>query len=78
MNLNDILSKLQSVSCDVKVRECCGIYDTIVKVKYGANAKDVGWIYMKEDKILLIHIKDETINDIETFVNRILQLKNEG
>lgn len=74
--MEEIVNKLESTCCEVNIRNCSGVYDTIIKVKYGFDAHDLGWVYMKDGKILLIHIKDDNFTDIDSFVSKLKELKN--
>lgn len=73
--MDEIVNKLESTGCEVNIRNCSGVYDTIIRVKYGFDAHDLGWVYLKEGNILLIHIKDENFPDIDSFVNKLKELK---
>lgn len=73
--MTEILNKLKETGCVVSERACEGVYDTIVKVKYGCGAHDVGWIYLKDHKILLIHIKDDEFPDLDSFIGKLKELK---
>lgn len=73
--ISDIVNKLTQFS-DVNVRDCGGVYDKIIRIKYGTDPKDLGWVYLKENKILLMHIKDENFDDIDKFISRLQELKN--
>jgi hypothetical protein len=73
--ISDIVNKLTQFS-DVNVRDCGGVYDKIIRIKYGTDPKDLGWVYLKENKIVLMHIKDENFDDIDKFISRLQELKN--
>ena len=73
--MEEILSKLETTKCAIEINDCGGVYDKIIKVKYGIDPHDLGWIYMKEGKILLIHIKNDNFPDIDSFVNKLKELK---
>lgn len=73
--MEEILNKLESTGCEINVRNCGGVYDTIIKAHYGVDPHDLGWVYMKDNKILLIHIKDDTFPDIDSFVSKLKELK---
>lgn len=73
--ISDIMNKLIQFS-DVNVRDCGGVYDKIIRIKYGTDPKDLGWVYLKENKIVLMHIKDENFDDIDKFISRLQELKN--
>lgn len=73
--ISDIMNKLTQFS-DVNVRDCGGVYDKIIRIKYGTDPKDLGWVYLKENKIVLMHIKDENFDDIDKFISRLQELKN--
>lgn len=73
--ISDIMNKLTLFS-DVNVRDCSGVYDKIIRIKYGKDPHDLGWVYLKENKILLMHIKDENFDDIDKFISRLQELKN--
>ena len=73
--ISDIVNKLTQFS-DVNISDCGGVYDKIIRIKYGTDPKDLGWVYLKENKILLMHIKDENFDDIDKFISRLQELKN--
>lgn len=72
--ISDIINKLTQFS-DVNISDCDGVYDKIIRIKYGTDPKDLGWVYLKENKILLMHIKDENFDDIDKFISRLQELK---
>ena len=73
--ISDIINKLTQFS-DVNISDCDGVYDKIIRIKYGTDPKDLGWVYLKENKIVLMHIKDENFDDIDKFISRLQELKN--
>lgn len=73
--MEEIVNKLESTGCEVNIRNCGGVYDTIIRVKYGFDSLDLGWVYLKDGKILLIHIKDENFPDIDSFISKLKELK---
>ena len=73
--MEEIVNKLESTGCEVNIRNCGGVYDTIIRVKYGFDSNDLGWVYLKDGKILLIHIKDDNFPDIDSFVSKLKELK---
>lgn len=73
--MEEILHKLKETGCEVSEQTCEGVYDKIIKVKYGFSAHDVGWIYLKDHKILLIHIKDDEFPDLDSFIGKLKELK---
>lgn len=60
---------------EAKILSCSGVYDTIITVKYGTSPKENGWIYLKDDKIVLMHIKDTEFSDINSFIQKLKELK---
>ena len=73
--MEEIVNKLESTGSEVNIRNCGGVYDTIIRVKYGFDSHDLGWVYLKDGKILLIHIKDENFPDIDSFISKLKELK---
>lgn len=73
--LGEIMNKLAQFE-DVNVRDCGGVYDKIIRIKYGIDPHDLGWIYMKENKIVLMHIKNENFDNLDSFISRLQELKN--
>ena len=73
--MDEILNKLETTGCEVNILNCAGVYDTIIKVKYGFDSPDLGWVYLKDGNILLIHIKDENFKDIDSFISKLKELK---
>ena len=73
--LGEIMNKLAQFE-DVNVRDCGGVYDKIIRIKYGIDPHDLGWIYMKDNKIVLMHIKDENFDNLDSFISRLQELKN--
>ena len=53
--MDEIVKKIGTTGCEINVLNCNGDYDTIIRVKYGVTSHDLGWVYLKEGKILLIH-----------------------
>ena len=47
--IDEIMDKLTQFE-DVNVRDCGGVYDKIIRIKYGIDPHDLGWIYMKDNK----------------------------
>ena len=43
--MDEIVNKLESTGCEVNIRNCGGVYDTIIRVKYGFDSHDLGWVY---------------------------------
>ena len=73
--IGEIMNKLAQFE-DVNVRDCGGVYDNIIRIKYGKDPHDLGWIYMKENKIVLMHIKDDNFDNLDSFISRLQELKN--
>ena len=73
--MDEIVKKIETTGCVINILNCNGVYDTIIKVKYGVASHDLGWVYLKEGKILLIHIKDENFPDIDSFISKLKELK---
>ena len=73
--ISEIMDKLTPFE-DVNVNDCGGVYDKIIRIKYGKDPHDLGWIYMKENKIVLMHIKDENFDNLDSFISRLQELKN--
>ena len=73
--IDEIMDKLTQFE-DVKVRDCGGVYDKIIRIKYGIDPNDLGWIYMKDNKIVLMHIKDDNFDNLDSFISRLQELKN--
>lgn len=73
--IGEILDKLIKFE-DVNVRDCGGVYDKIIRIKYGKDPHDLGWIYMKDNKIILMHIKDDNFDTLDSFISRLQELKN--
>ena len=73
--IGEIMNKLAQFE-DVNVRDCGGVYDKIIRIKYGKDPHDLGWIYMKDNKIVLMHIKDDNFNNLDSFISRLQELKN--
>lgn len=73
--IGEIMDKLTQFE-DVNVRDCGGVYDKIIRIKYGKDSHDLGWIYMKDNKILLMHIKDDNFYTLDSFISRLQELKN--
>ena len=72
--MQDILEKLITAGFKPITRECTGVYDAFIKVKYGPDPHDLGWVYMKNDNVILSHIKDEEFKDIDAFIQKLMQL----
>lgn len=73
--METILEKLIEAGFQPITRECSGVYDSFIKVKYGPDPHDIGWVYMKGDKLLLAHIKNDEFKDIDLFIQRLKELK---
>jgi hypothetical protein len=73
--MEEIVNQLNTTGCEINVRTCSGVYDTIIRVHYGVDPHDLGWVYMNGDKILLIHIKDVNFPDIDSFITKLKELK---
>jgi hypothetical protein len=72
---DEIMNKLTQFE-DVNVRDCGGVYDKIIRIKYGKDPHDLGWIYMKNNIIKLMHIKDDNFDTLDSFISRLQELKN--
>jgi hypothetical protein len=67
--MEELLNKLNTLGKKVEVNTCYGVYDTIISIKLSADPKNVGWMYLKEGKILLMHHKDKQFDDLDNFIS---------
>lgn len=53
---------------------CYGVYDTIIRIKYGVDPLDLAWVYLKDNKIVYMNIKNDTFTDFDALLNRVKEL----
>ena len=70
-----LLEKIQKSGLQFSQLNCAGVYDEIIKIRYGVLPAQLGWIYLKENKIILMHIGKEEFSDLEQFLKRLIELK---
>ena len=72
--MEEILKRINSIGVEVTVNACYGVYDTIIRIKYGIDPLDLAWVYLKDNKIIDMNIKNDTFTDLDALLNRVKEL----
>lgn len=72
--MEEILKRINSIGVEVTVNACSGVYDTIIRIKYGVDPLDLAWVYLKDNKIVYMNIKNDTFTDFDALLNRVKEL----
>lgn len=72
--MEEILKRINSIGVEVTVNACYGVYDTIIRIKYGVDPLDLAWVYLKDNKIICMNIKNDTFTDLDALLNRVKEL----
>ncbi|MBO7696406.1 MAG: hypothetical protein J6T10_27525 [Methanobrevibacter sp.] len=73
--MDEIINKLKETNSEITVKNCYGVYDAFIRIKYGVDPHDLAWVYLKENKIILMHIKNDNFATLDGLINRIKELK---
>lgn len=72
--MEEILKRINSIGVEVTVNACSGVYDTVIRIKYGLDPLDLAWVYLKDNNIIYMNIKNDTFTDLDTLLNRVKEL----
>lgn len=72
--MEEILKRINSIGVEVTVNACYGVYDTVIRIKYGVDPLDLAWVYLKDNKIIYMNIKNDTFTDLDALLNRVKEL----
>jgi hypothetical protein len=69
--MNEIVKMLRKLKLEYELKTCSGVYDSYIRIKYGIDPHDLAWIYFKDNKIILMHIKNDTYTNLEDFIKSL-------